>query len=377
MPFDNLPAIRTPGRANKFEKTIQQGAPSVSNITRRAMTIGLAALPLVTVLRASRADAEVTLKAHHFLGPNSATHAKLMTPWAERLAAATQGRLKIEIFPAMQLGGKPPQLYDQARDGIADIVWTLPGYTAGRFPLSEAIELPFMPAQSATAISQAFHAFAEKHLLSEFADTHPLLFSCHAPGSFHMREKEVRTMEDLAGLKLRAPTRVISDALAALGATPVGMPVPQVPENLSKGVIDGAMLPFEVAYGLKIAELTKSHTQLLGARGFYTAAFLMTMNKAAYESLPEDLRQAIDAESGLGFAATAGAIWDAAEAVGLQAALDHGNAVIELAPDEIERWKQATQPVTDNWIAAATASGTDGAALLDDLRATIRQYAGD
>src|SRR3546814_15423284 len=108
----------------------------------------------------------------------------------------------------------------------------------------------------------------------------------HAPGSLHMRDKEVRTLADLNGLKVRAPTRMTNAALEAMGATPIGMPVPAVPESLARGVIDGAALPYEVALPLKIPELTTSHTELGGQHGLYTAVFLFTMNKARSEALP-------------------------------------------------------------------------------------------
>src|SRR3546814_463063 len=196
-----------------------------------------------------------------------------------KVEAESGGRIKIEIYTSMQLGGKPPALYDQVRDGVVDIVWTLPGYTAGRFPITEVFELPFMAA-SAEATSQAIHEFYLQHAKEEFGDVHPLMVHVHAPGSLHMRGKEVRTLADLNGLKVRAPTRMTNAALEALGATPIGMPVPAVPESLARGVIDGAALPYEVALPLKIHELTTSHTEIGGQHGLYTAVFLFTMNKA-------------------------------------------------------------------------------------------------
>jgi TRAP-type C4-dicarboxylate transport system substrate-binding protein len=144
----------------------------------------------------------------------------------------------------MQMGGTPPQLYDQAKDGVADIVWTLPGYTAGRFPIVEAFELPFMMT-NAEATSRALWDYVQQNAPAEFKDVKPLAFHVHGPGYVHTRDKQVKTLADFKGLKVRAPTRLTNKLIASMGATPVGMPVPQVPEALNKGVIDGAVIPWE------------------------------------------------------------------------------------------------------------------------------------
>jgi TRAP-type C4-dicarboxylate transport system substrate-binding protein len=269
----------------------------------------------------------------------------------------------------MPRGGAPPTLYDQARDGVADIVWTLPGYTAGRFPLAEVFELPFM-AGTAAATAPAAQEFAEKHLKDEFKEVKPLVFHVHAPGLFHIKEKPIIYLSDLQGLKIRAPSRTINEALKALGASPVGMPVPQVPQALSTGVIDGAVIPFEVAYVLKVHELVKFHTVV---PGFYTAVFVFAMNKAKYDALPAELKKAIDDNSGLPLAKDLGKVWDAAEKPGLEAAQKR-NKFNTLSGAELDKAKAATQPVIDNWVKATTAKGLDGQKMLDEARALIAKY---
>ena len=325
--------------------------------------------------------AEVTLRVHHFLSTTSTVHAQLVEPWARKVEQDSGGRIAVQIFPAMQLGGKPPQLYDQVRDGVVDIVWTLPGYTPGRFPIAEVFELPFV-AGSAAATTEAFTEFAAMHLAEEFGDVHPLLFHVHAPGGFHMRGKAVRSLEDFAGVRVRAPTRVSNDTLARLGAVAVGMPVPTVPESLSKGVIDGALLPWEVMRSLRAHELTDNHTEVGWSvdsfapedRGLYTAIFLFAMNKSRYESLPADLRQVIDANSGAMIAAEVGRKWDDAERAGRDAAVALGHAVERIEGAELERWKAATQSVVDTWVADMSTRGVDGQALIEDARMLVRKY---
>jgi TRAP-type C4-dicarboxylate transport system substrate-binding protein len=316
---------------------------------------------------------EVTLKVHHFLPPPSTAQKQLIEPWAKRVEEQSNGRIKVEIYPSMQLGGKPPQLFDQVRDGVADVVWTVAGYTPGRFPKLEVIELPFVPG-TAKATSAAAQEYYQTYAKDELADVHPILVHVHAPGTFHMKDKPIRTLEDLKGAKIRVPSRPINDALAALGATPVGMPVPQVPEAIQRGVVDGAVLPYEVTRPLRVHELVNSHTEFAGDRGLYTVVFLFLMNKDKYDSLPADLKKVIDDNSGIPLALEVGEAWDKAEVPGRQAAKDLGDQFYVIDGAELERWKAGTQPVIDAWVAERNKAGDDGQALLDGARGLIAKY---
>ncbi len=338
---------------------------------RRLVTKALLTIAALGLCQAH--GAEVTLRVHHFLPPPSTTHKLFIEPWAEQVEADSQGRIEIEIYPAMQLGGKPPQLYSQVRDGVADIVWTLPGYTPGRFPIVEVFELPFMAA-TAEATSQAAQEFSEKYLQEEFQDVHPLLFHVHAPGALHMRDKPVQSLDDMKGLKIRAPSRTTNTTLETLGATPVGMPVPAVPEALSKGVVDGALLPYEVSRPLRVHELTDSHTEFGGDRGLYTAVFLFAMNKAKYQALPDDLKKVIDDNSGMALAEKIGPIWDQAETGGRQAAEALGDTFFVIDGAELERWKTAAEPVTQGWIQEMNEKGMDGKMLVEEAKSLVEKY---
>ena len=266
----------------------------------------LAAAGLALMAATGAMAQEVTLKVHFFLPASSFANTLLITPWCDKVAKESANRMKCQIYPSMQLGGTPPQLFEQVRDGVADIVWTLPGYTAGRFPSVEAFELPFMM-QNPEATSKALWDYVQIHSVNEFKDVKPLAFHVHGDGVFHMNGKPVKTMADLRGLKLRAPTRMTNKFIAMLGATPVSMPVPQVGDALSKGVIDGAVVPYEVVPAVKIQELVKFHSETDPAEpAFYTSAFIFAMNKAKYDSLPADLKKVIDANSGLALSAAAG-----------------------------------------------------------------------
>jgi TRAP-type C4-dicarboxylate transport system substrate-binding protein len=318
---------------------------------------------------------EVTLRLHQFLPPQATIPSKAIDPWIETVESESGGRIEIQHYPAMQLGGAPPSLFDQARDGVVDIVWTVLGYTPGRFDKTEAFELPFMVANG-EATSKAFHEYVTANAMDEFAEVHPLVFHTHGPGLLHVRGDAVRSIEDMEGLKLRGPTRVITAMLENLGATAIGMPVPAVPEALSKGVIDGAVIPWEVTLPLKVAELVDSHTGFEGDRGLYTATFAMVMNKDAYDSLPDDLKAVIDANSGLEAAANFGAAMDAGDVVGEKVAREAGNTVVMLDEAEKQRWIEAAQPVIDDWVAMIDAEGGDGAALLQQVRDLVAKHSG-
>jgi TRAP-type C4-dicarboxylate transport system substrate-binding protein len=319
---------------------------------------------------------EVKLKVHHFLPPGSTAHAKFITPWCDKVNKESAGRLKCEIYPAMQLGGTPPQLIDQVRDGVADIVWTLPGYSAGRFPAIEVFELPFM-INTAESSSRALWEYIHVNKLdqTEYKDVKPLVFHVHDAGQLHLVKKPIGELSNFRGLKLRAPTRQTNKFLAALGATPVGMPAPQVSEALSKGVIDGAMLPWEVVPAVKAHELVKFHTE--GdpkARALYTTAFIFAMNKAKYDSLPADLKAVIDANSGAETSAWVGKVWDDSASSARKLASDRGNKFNVVPAAELQKWEKAGQRVYDSWITEVGDKGYDGKALLKSAQALVQKY---
>ncbi len=313
---------------------------------------------------------EVTLKAHHFLSTKHNTHAKVLQPWAEKIAKESNGRIKIDIYPSMQLGGKPPQLLDQARDGVADIVWALPGYTPGRYPKIAAFELPFM-VSNAEATSQAVQEFYETYAKDEFKDLHVLWFHTHARGFFHTRKGLIKTAADISGKKMRAPNRGIGTALQALGAAPVFMPVPALPEALSKGVVNGTVLPWEIVPALKINELAPYHSEIGGARGLYTAVFVFAMNKAKYDGLPADLKKILDDNSGISMSKATGKIWDTAEQTGIDVSKESGNEIFTMPDSEVAIIKDKTKGVTAKWIADM---GGDGQKLYDAANALLDKY---
>lgn len=344
-------------------------------ITRRrfaAISGASVAAPFVLTSWA-KAQTTVNLRLHHFLPPVSNGHKFMLAPWAEAVGKASGGKIKIDIFPSMQLGGTPPQLYDQARDGVADIVWTLPGSTPGRFPTTEVFELPFIGAAKGIVNAQASQEFADQYLKDEVKDVKILSYWAHDGGLIHTN-KEIKTMDDLKGLKLRNPTRLAGEALKALGAVSVGMPVPQVPESLAQKVIDGCVVPWEVVPAIKVHELTKFHTAIPGSPTLYAASFFLAMNKAKFDGMPADLRAIMDKESGLTFAKLAGNMWDEQGAKIEAMVKARGNKISAISEDEKAKWIKACEPVTAAWVEQMKAKNIDGQKLIDAARALVKKY---
>lgn len=337
-------------------------------IVRRTL-LGMAGAALL----ASGAWAQdVTLRLHQFLPPQANVPKLILDVWADNVEESSGGKIKIERYPAMQLGGSPPELMDQAIDGVADIVWTVVGYTPGRYPRAEVFELPFLMT-NARAMSSAYWQMFETHMKdTEFADVQILGTWVHGPGMLHTNA-EVRTPSDMEGLKIRGGSRLVNSLLEKTGASPVGMPVPAIPEAISKGVIDGTTIPWEVTPALKIPELVGYHTEFEG-NALYVLTFVLAMNKDRYDSLPDDLRAAIDANSGLEFSIFAGGTMADADAPARKIALDRGNTIVTVSGDDLTAWQEASQPIYDEWLAGMTEKGLDGQALIDEARALMQAY---
>ena len=341
------------------------------SITKRLITFGATALLSTTIALSAMAQ-EVTLKMHQFLPPQANVPKLILDVWADKVEKSSSDRIKINHFPSMQLGGRPPELMDQAIDGVADIIWTVVGYTPGRFPRTEVFELPFMMTD-AGAVSRAYWQMFETHMRdTEFKDLKILGTWVHGPGLVHSKEP-IANMDNLAGVKVRGGSRMVNKLLTKLGATPVGMPVPAVSEGLSKGVISATTIPWEVTTALKVPELVKNHTEFSN-KALYTLTFVLAMNKAKFDSLPDDLKKAIDDNSGEEFSVFAGTTQADADGPARAKAAAMGNNIITLSDEEVAKWREASQPIYDEWIADMKGKNIDGAALISEAQGLIKKY---
>jgi len=334
---------------------------------------GLVAAPFV-LRGASAQTPEVTLKLHHFLGPKAPAHTRMLEPWAQRIADASGGRVKIEIYPSMSLGGAPPQLIRQVTDGVVDIVWTVNGYSPGLFPRSEVFELPTVFTNDIAATNLAMRELFDQHLAPEYADVHVLFLHVHAGQAIHMASVPVRNPADLQGKKLRVPGPTGNAVVEALGATPVTMPVPDLPQALTTNAVDGAMIPFEIIPALQLQETTQFQIEGPDNTRFGTTTFQVSMNQARWESLPDDLKEIFTQNSGEDWLREIAQVWRASDDGGLKLAVDSGNEHIVLTAEEMDAFNQMLAPVVDRWVSEH--GDFEAQALVDAARAAITKHAG-
>ncbi len=343
-------------------------------IKRRSLLKTGAAAAIAPPAITGFAQQTVTLKFHTFMAPQSNVWLNMHKAWMNKVEKESGGRIKFEAYPAMQLGGTPVQLYDQARDGVVDIIWTLPGNTAGRFPRVEVFELPFMMT-NAEATSKAYWEYVQTMAADEFKETHVIALQVHGPGVIHTVDKPVKSVADMRGLKMRAPTRQVTKLMGTLGAIPVGMPLPGIPDALSKGTINGAVIPWEVVPAVKVHELTKFHAEFDPAGGsLYSTTFVMAMNKAKYNSLPPDLKKIIDNNTGMETSAWLGKVQQEGEIPGRKSATDRNNTIFTVGPEEAQEFRRKSRALEVEWVEDMNKRGYDGRKLLDTARALIEKH---
>ncbi|MCB1335934.1 MAG: TRAP transporter substrate-binding protein [Maritimibacter sp.] len=340
-------------------------------MTKRTI-LGLAAGVAMSALAAGGAFAqEVTLKLHQFLPAQANVPKLVLDVWADNVEKDSEGRIKVERYAAMALGGTPPELMDQAIDGIADVVWTVVGYTPGRYRTTEVFELPFM-VSDARAASCAYSKMFDTHMKDgEFADLKIIGTWVHGPGMFHTN-KPVTVPSDLQGMKIRGGSVLVNKLLERVGATPVGMPVPAVSEALSKGVLDGTTIPWEVTAALKVPELVHNHTEFQGP-ALYNLTFVLAMNKAVYDGMSDENKAVIDANSGLAFSVFAGGTQADADGPARQIAVDLGNNIITVSEEDAKAWDEIVNPIYEEW----KAEMPNGAELIDEAKALMAECGAD
>ena len=336
-----------------------------------AATAGVLAAPAL-MRKSWAAEPEVTLKLHHFLGPKAPAHSQMLEPWAQSIEADSGGRVKIEIYPSMTLGGAPPQLFRQVADGVVDIVWTVNGYTPGLFPRSEVFELPTIFTNDIAAANLAMREMYDEYLAPEYEPVHLLFNHVHAGQAIHMANSPVRTIADTQGKKLRVPGPTGNDVVTAMGATPVTMPVPDLPQALSTNAVDGALIPWEIIPPLKLQEVTQYQIEGPDKNRFGTTTFQVSMNKGRWEALPDDLKAVFDKNSDEAFLRKVAEIWRGADDHGIQVAIDAGNEHIQLTAEEMQTFNDALGPVVDKWQADHT--DFDSAALVAAARAAMDKH---
>ncbi len=340
--------------------------------------VGLLALAtlVVSTTAALAQQQPIMLKLSHFLPPQHSIPTQVLTPWCQKIESESAGRLKCQIYPAMQLGGTPAQIFDQVRDGIADVGQPVLGYNPGRFPLLDVFELPFM-AHSGESHSIALQRFIEKYAAKDFASVH--LIAAWSTDGFQIHSRrEVKTLDNLKGLKIRSGLKTGTRIFELLGATPVSIPITGTTEALSKGVLDATFIPWEAVPTLKIHELVSFHTEFARSQpALHTSNLALIMNKAKYDGLPPDLKKVIDDNSGVSVAALGGRVFDKVAAKSREMAVTRGNSFYEMPATEVARWRKLLEPMYADWIKEVSAKGHEGQKLFDAAQKLIEAAAAE
>jgi TRAP-type C4-dicarboxylate transport system substrate-binding protein len=329
--------------------------------TRRRLVTGALAATATAAMprREAVAQAKVELKLASFVPPKHSIWVDPLTPWTKEVAKRSNGRMTVRMFPSMQLGGKPPELYRQMVQGIADIVFTLPGYTTSDFPMMSLTELPGT-ADSAEDGTRKLWARFDKFFTKEFAAAKVLMLWNSDTAGLMSRVKPIRTLEDFKGMRIRTPSRAQSAQLTALGATPIDMPVTQIYNALERGVIDATMIPLSAMLDFKLLEVVKYLTvdAPLGR-----SPFLVSMNRKRYEGLPPDLKKVIDDTTGLSLSLVGARSYDKKNKEAIATAKKR-HEVIPLAPAEAKRWLGIFRKVAKDQGAEVDKKGLSGTALV-------------
>lgn len=345
-------------------------------LARRAflasITASIAAPPM---LRRAAADASIGLKLHHSFSAVSGVHERFLVPWARKVESESQGRIRVDIFPSMELGGSPARLYDQVRDGVADLAWLLPSNTPGRFAKIEVFELPFVPSHRALVNSKALQDYAAANLADEFGDVRPICFSCRDRGIVHAN-RSIRSTEDLKGLRLHVPNRLARESVHILGGEGISIPSPQLPMAIAGHVVDGCLDPWDLVPSLRLDKLLKNHTDFAES-SLNTATFVLAMNKTSYERLPSDLKAVIDANSGQAVAGMAGTMWDLEARAVADLVRGRGDPITVLEAHDIVAWRKATEPVVAQWLKEMRARKIDGGDLIAAANTLLAKYANE
>ena len=315
---------------------------------------------------AFNADADTVKLTYSNFFPPGHIQSKLAEAWCKEVEKRTNGEVVVEYYPGQTLT-KARQVYDGVVEGLSDVGFSVLAYTRGRFPVMAAVDLP-LGYTSGTVATKVVNAVYEKFQPKELMDTKVMYLHAHGPGLIHTKGKAVRKMEDMKGLKFRGHgTSAL--VVKALGGTPVPKPMPETYQMLQKGVVEGAVYPFEANKGWKLGEVTNFCTASFTAA--YTTSFFVVMNKDKWNSLSAK-NQKIITQINKEWADMHGEAWDTSDAKGIVFFLNQGGEIIGLDAKEGERWKKAVAPIVDDYKAKMDGKGMKGTEIVNFTIKTLK-----
>lgn len=329
---------------------------------------GLASAAMLAALGTAGASAAESLRLAHFLPPQHPVHAAAEA-WAASIAKDSGGELKVELFPAQQLGAAFDH-YNLARDGIADIAAVNPGYQPGRFPIAGAIELPLM-FSNAIGGSQAVDEWYREYAKTDMPDVHFCMATIHDPASFHTATKKVLVPEDVKGLRVRTGNATIARFVQDLGGSNIQGSTAEVKDILDKGVADSVTWPWGSVILFGVANSVKHHLDI----PLSVSSLMFVVNKRKYESLAEANRKVLDAHCTSEWAKRVATPWAEFEAAGhgkLEAM--EGHTIERPNAEQMALWQAAAGPVVEAWAKDVAAKGADPKAILERLKKVAAEH---
>jgi len=316
------------------------------------------------------AQAQTELKFTTFVPPTHGFAVDVLEPLGKEIEKRSAGKVTVRVFAGNSPFGKVENQADQVKQGVTDLAFGLNGIPRGRYPRTSIMEMPFV-AESADSASKALWAMLPDLLAEDYRDFKPIALHCHNPGLFHTRDKSLKTIADVKGLRMRAPNPPTQALLAYLGATPVGMPPGQVYENIEKGVIDGAVFPWDAIKGFRLENILKHH---LDAR-VYTSCFHLVMSPKRYAELAPEVQKAIDATTGQALTDKFGAWWNRWDQAGLDAVKPLNHEIVRVDDATREKWRADLKPVLDGELAKLEKEGIANArAIYDEMRRQVARF---
>lgn len=338
----------------------------MSKIMTRFLLCVLATVAIVSATAVSAQAQEKVLKVQTFFSPTTQSTV-FWVDWAEKINKKSNGRLKIEVFPSMQLGGKPGDLYNQARDGVVDGMFTLIDTNPGRFPKAGVYQLPSIADNAEIGSAAIMDMYLNSDWLKDEFDDLVVISLYTTPGNALNTKEPVTKLSDFKGKRIRAATKPVTQVLEKLGAAAVGMPMPDAVQGMQQGVIDGIATSWAVSKAFKICDISDHHTDL---PGLSLGVIVFGLNKDSWRSLPKDLQDLLHEEATVALAREAGRSGDEVQEAGLKHCAESGE-IHRVDAAEYESWKKIWAPVTGEYVAELNGKGVKGDSLLADARALV------
>ncbi|WP_341704897.1 TRAP transporter substrate-binding protein, partial [Ferrovibrio sp.] len=302
----------------------------------------------------------------HWLPPQHPLHPAWQA-WGADLEKASGGSLKVQIFPAQQLGAAKDH-YDMARDGVADLTYVNPGYTPGRFPVIAGSELPFLFSNGKSG-SAAIDSWYRKYAPKEMADVKVCMSFVHEPGTFHSKVK-ISKPDDVKGLKIRAANSTVARLVTMAGGTNVQVSAPEAREALERGVADAITFPWDSLFIFGIDKVVKYHTTV----PLYISNFVLAMNKATYAKMTDAQKKVMDAHCTSEWSEKINTTWSDREAAGQAKMLGlAGHEGVKPGDADMAAWRKLADEMTNAWYEDAKKAGVDGKAALAELKAELKK----